>query len=157
MLKPHALDQMREKPMESKRKLMIAEDEPLMRLAIKEALAGLEGYEVIEAIDGLDALQVIEKEHPSVVILDLLMPKMDGFELLEALRDRPEPQRLPKVIVLSALVKPNLVEQLHKLGVQRVISKPFHINDLVNTVAEVARAPVESGRGDQLPYYRAYP
>ena len=76
--------------MVSKQTLLIAEDEPVMRMAIQDALEPLENFELIEAGDGCEALRLIEDRRPSLVILDLLMPKMGGIDVLETLQGRSE-------------------------------------------------------------------
>ncbi len=119
------------------RKLLIAEDEPAMRLAIKSALSVLEDYTIVEAADGLEALRIIDEDNPDLILLDLLMPKMGGIDLLIALQERGEPRPDGKIVVLSAVVAPHMVEHLQRLGAHRVVTKPFHIAELLSTVKEV--------------------
>jgi len=123
--------------MGSKRTLLIVEDEPAMRLAIKSALSALEDHNIVEAADGLEALRIIDEVNPDLIVLDLLMPKMGGIDVLIALQERDEPRPDRKIIVLSALVAPQMVEHLQRLGAHRVVTKPFHIHELLNTVEEV--------------------
>lgn len=124
--------------MVSKQTLLIAEDEPVMRMAIQDALEPLENFELLEAVDGCEALQLIEEHQPALVILDLLMPKMGGIDVLETLQGRSEGEPRRKIVVLSALVEPYLVERLHALGAYRVLTKPFHVDELLKMVEEVA-------------------
>ena len=121
-----------------KRTLLIAEDEPVMRMAIQDALEPLENFDVIEAVDGCEALQLIDDCKPDLVILDLLMPKMGGIDVLEILQGRGEAEPTYKIVVLSALVEPCLVERLHALGAYRVMTKPFHVDELLRMVEEVS-------------------
>lgn len=121
-----------------KRTLLIAEDEPVMRMAIQDALEPLENFDVIEAVDGCEALQLIDDCKPDLVILDLLMPKMGGIDVLETLQGRGEAEPTYKIVVLSALVEPCLVERLHALGAYRVMTKPFHVDELLRMVEEVS-------------------
>ena len=129
--------------MRSKKTLLIAEDEPAMRLAIKEALSSLEGYAVVEVSDGVEALQMIDEINPAVIVLDLLMPRMGGIDVLIALQERPGPRPDGKIIVLSALVTPRMTEHLQQLGAQRVVTKPFHIDELLKIVEEAIQSPAE--------------
>lgn len=117
--------------------MLIAEDEPSMRLAIKSALSILEEYTIVEAADGVEALRIIVEANPDLIILDLLMPNMGGIDVLIALQERGEPRPDGKIVVLSALVAPQMVEHLQRLGAHRVVTKPFHISELLNTVKEV--------------------
>ena len=121
-----------------KRTVLIAEDEPAMRLAIQDALEPLENFEVVEAVDGCEALEFIDDHKPELVILDLLMPKMGGIDVLETLQGRGEAEPTYKIVVLSALVEPCLLERLHLLGAYRVLTKPFHVDELLRIVEEVS-------------------
>ena len=121
-----------------KRTLLIAEDEPVMRMAIQDALEPLENFDVVEAVDGCEALQLIDDRKPDLVILDLLMPKMGGIDVLETLQGRGEAEPTDKIVVLSALVEPYLVKRLHTLGAYRVMTKPFHVDELLKMVEEVS-------------------
>lgn len=102
--------------METKKPLLIAEDETIMRMCIKEVLSVLDGYDLFEAPDGAEALKQIDILNPELVVLDLLMPRMDGFDVLNALKQRGNGQSTPKMVVLTALVEPCLVEELQHLG-----------------------------------------
>ena len=124
--------------MESKRTLLIAEDEPVIRMAIRDALEPLENFDLVEAVDGYEALKIIEDRKPALVILDLLMPRMGGFDVLETLQGQGGAERTEKIVVLSALVEPYLVERLQALGAYRVLTKPFHIDELLRMVEELA-------------------
>lgn len=128
--------------MASERKMLIAEDEPAMRMAIKSALSALEGYTIFEAADGVEALRIIDEVNPDLIVLDLLMPKMGGIDVLIALQERGEPRPDGKIVVLSAVVAPQMVEHLQRLGAHRVVSKPFHISELLNTVEELCAGTV---------------
>ena len=129
--------------MGTKRLLLIAEDEPVMRQAIKGTLSTLEDYTVVEACDGLEAQEIIDECNPAIIVLDLLMPKMGGIDVLISLQERPGPRPDGKIIVLSALVTPHMVEHLQHLGAHRVVTKPFHIDDLLKAVEEVAQSPAD--------------
>ena len=130
--------------MDTKKPLLIAEDETIMRMCIKEVLSVLDGYELFEAPDGAEALKQIDILNPELVVLDLLMPKMDGFDVLNALRQRENPQSTPMIVVLTALVEPCLVEELQRLGADRVLMKPFRVDELLVTINDLAvREPIE--------------
>lgn len=127
--------------MTAQRTLLIAEDEPTTRLAVKEVLAGLKDFTVVEASDGVEALQIIRESNPEIIVLDLLMPKMGGIDVLISLRRGSGPRPDGKIIVLSALVGPHIVERLQELGTHRVLTKPFHIDELLKSVEELAMIP----------------
>ena len=123
--------------MEIKRPLLIAEDEPVIRKCIMEVLSVLDGYDLYEAPDGVEALDQIERLSPDLVVLDLLMPRMDGFDVLKELQQRGS-LKGPKIVVPTALVEPWLVELLQQLGADRVLMKPFRVEDLFATINELA-------------------
>lgn len=110
-----------------------------MRLALTEVLSILDEFEILEAADGEQALALIREHQPELVLLDLLMPKMDGFDVLDALQASGESKTLrSKIVVLSALTEPHLVEELAKLGAHLTMTKPLHISELMDLVEEVA-------------------
>ena len=105
-------------------RILIADDEPIIRTDLKELLEEL-GYEVVaEASDGLEALNLIEQVKPDVVILDIKMPKMDGIRVAGKIADR-----FP-VIILTAYTERHLIEKARDFGVMAYLSKPFREGDL---------------------------
>jgi len=105
-------------------RILIADDEPIIRTDLKELLEEL-GYEVVaEAGDGLAALNLIEQVQPDVVILDIKMPKMDGIQVAGEIADR-----FP-VIILTAYTERHLIEKARDSGVMAYLSKPFREGDL---------------------------
>ena len=96
-----------------------------------------EGHAVYAARNGEEALRVLERgDRPDVVVLDLMMPVMNGFELLDVLRADPRWARLP-VVVLSA----NRGYSHEDLGVLRMLRKPFELDDLFAAIAAAATCP----------------
>jgi len=128
--------------MAEKKRILAVDDEKLIVLAIKANLV-LEGYEVIEAYDGVEALQKIEEEKPDLVILDVMMPEMNGWEVLTRIRENPETANLP-VVMLTALAQDRDVEEGTLRGADVYLTKPFEPEDLVLTVNRILEA-VESG------------
>ncbi len=110
-----------------------------MRLALTEVLSILDEFEILEAADGAQALAMIREHQPELVLLDLLMPRLDGFDVLMALQAFGEAETLrSKIVVLSALNEPYLVEELAKLGAHQTMTKPLHISELMALVEEAA-------------------
>src|SRR3954469_26001197 len=91
---------------------------------------GDEGYTTETARDGVVALERIRETHPSLVILDLMMPRMTGFEVLDSLRTRPVSPR-PAIIVLSAKSTHDDVLSALEKGADDFIPKPFDLEDLL--------------------------
>lgn len=115
--------------MATKGKIMLVDDEPsiLKVLSIKLRVSG---YQVISALNGDEALKLIKSEKPDVVLLDVIMPGMDGFEVLQKLRAF---SKLP-VIVVSA--RPEYSRQAMTLGANAFIAKPFDIDELLKKIEQ---------------------
>lgn len=115
-------------------RVLIVDDEPDVLRMLKMVLE-LEGYETLLASDGQTALRRIELEKPDLVLLDIMMPVLDGWGVLEKLRhtDLPKP---PKVIILTAKGERNMDKAL-ELGATRYLSKPFETEDLLASMRDV--------------------
>jgi len=98
-----------------KSKILIVEDEPVFRLIYRGVLEK-EGYEVLEAEDGVQGLKLIKQEMPDLVLLDLILPRMTGYEVLDKIRADNSVRKIP-VIVLSVLGGEENVEKALGLGV----------------------------------------
>ena len=106
--------------------VLIVEDEPRIIKLLKVSFE-LDGFAVTSAKDGREALASIEAEPPDIMILDILLPVMDGFEVLRRLALS---RRFPVIAVSSNL---ELKQEATKLGAERFISKPFDPNKIVDT------------------------
>jgi len=125
------------------KKLLVTEDDYMMRKAITKTLSRLNNVEISEAADGLECLLKIDEDDPDIVLLDLLMPKMGGLDVLRTLQARGD-RLTRKLIVLSSMVEPGMVEQLEHLGVSLALSKPFHLHELLDTLRDIVD---DSGSG----------
>jgi CheY-like chemotaxis protein len=112
--------------------VLVVDDENDIREAVAELLAE-EGYQVLGAGDGAEALRKARAFHPSVVLLDLMMPGMNGWEFCAERKRDPELERIP-VIVLSALGR---VPGIDAAG---YLQKPFELSDLLSAVRQHAHA-----------------
>lgn len=108
-----------------KPKLLIADDEPNI-LMLTSAMFEEEGYEVIKAINGSEALEKIQTENPDLVILDILMPDIDGFEVCRRVRNFPQNNNIP-VILLSALGDDYNKITGFECGSDDYVTKPFNV------------------------------
>lgn len=120
-------------------RILVVEDEPENRLLIRIVLRN-EGYEVVEAEDGPTALALAERQRPDLILLDVMMPGINGFAVFERLRENPRLRSVP-VIMLTALAQRSDVERAVELGVDGYVTKPFEPADLVHAVSDaLARA-----------------
>ena len=114
--------------------ILIVDDEPRIRDFVRMNLE-LEHYHVIEASDGLEALEKLREYLPDLVILDVMMPEMDGFTFLRQLQSNLMIQNIP-VVLLTATAHQLDPQQLPLLGVRGAIAKPFNVLSLTNEIAK---------------------
>ncbi|HKC22376.1 MAG TPA: response regulator [Gaiellaceae bacterium] len=112
--------------------VLICDDEPSLRELIRISLAG--PYEFVEADDGVESLELARRVRPDVVILDMMMPRMTGLEVLSAIRQEKELADT-RVIVLTA--QPGTREQALAAGADVVMVKPFEPEQIAAAVQEV--------------------
>ena len=123
--------------MSAKKKVLAVDDEKLIVMAIRHNLH-LAGYDVLEAYDGREAIQAIEAERPDLVILDVMMPELNGWDVLSCIRDDPELQDIP-VIMLTALGQDGDVGETMRRGADFHLTKPFeprHLLDIVKRLLD---------------------
>src|SRR3982750_75243 len=117
-------------------KVMLVEDDNNLR-EIYEARLLAEGYEIVSAQDGEEALALAVKEKPDLIISDVMMPKISGFDMLDILRSTPETKDT-KVIMMTALSQAEDRERGERLGADRYLVKSqVTLEDVVKVVEEV--------------------
>ncbi len=118
-------------------KVLIADDEPEI-LDIMAKKVFIQGYTVIKAHDGEEAWQKIQNESPDIIILDLNMPKKNGFEVLQLLREKPPEDKWQPVIIVSASSELDDVKKGLSLEAEHYIMKPSTIEDIIKAIRRVA-------------------
>lgn len=108
------------------------------------------GYTVVTANDGKEALQKVSEEHPDLVVLDVMMPYMDGFEVLQNLRRNPSTRDIP-VIMLTAKAQDADVFKGWQSGVDCYLTKPFNPMELLSFVKRIFDS-MEGGPGGDKRY-----
>ena len=119
------------------RKLLIAEDEDGIRSLVKMTLARNE-YEIIEAVDGEEALALAREHHPELILLDVMMPGLSGFDVCRALKEDPATAQAT-VVMLSARSQEADREQGMASGADDYFTKPFSPIALLRKIDEVYR------------------
>ena len=122
-------------------KILIAEDSATIRRLVAARLAA-DGYDVVEAADGEEALDLARSNHPDLLILDKVMPKLDGFEVVRALREDPATRKVPIVMLTAQTSEEDVLGGLG-LGVEEYMPKPFSPRELS---ARVRRTLDRAGR-----------
>lgn len=118
--------------------IAVVEDDKFLRELISQKLIK-EGYEVFGAVDGEEGLQIVKSKKPDLILLDLILPGMDGFEVLENLKKDPETSPIP-VIVLSNLDQKEDMEKIFKLGAADFLIKARSTpGEVVDKVREILR------------------
>ncbi|HEY4474933.1 MAG TPA: response regulator [Candidatus Paceibacterota bacterium] len=107
------------------KKILVAEDEEVLLNVLKDRFEA-EGWEVTTARDGEEAVESIKKTRPDLVLLDLLMPKKDGFEVLKEIRGDQEFKTLPIIVVLSNLGSDEDIKKALALGANDYFVKTQH-------------------------------
>lgn len=115
------------------KKTILIIDDSNTNVVLLEAILSTKGFETYTALSVKEAKPLIQKNKPDLILLDLLMPEVSGFDFLEEVHENPELQNIP-VVVVSALTDDVNIEKTMKLGAVEFIKKPVNINTLVNTV-----------------------
>ncbi len=117
----------------SKVTVLVVDDVPINLILVKKMLSKF-NFNVITADNGARALASIKEKQPDLLLLDILMPEMDGFEVLRRLRENPEYDTL-RIVILSALNSTEDIVKGYQLGANDFITKPIILEKLVNCVA----------------------
>jgi len=110
--------------------VLVVDDDPDILEALSEILEA-EGFEIRRARNGKEALERLEPDPPQLILLDLMMPVMDGWEFAQRMRQRPSVAHIP-IIVLSA--DRNVGSKASDIGAVGHLAKPFELNDLLEMV-----------------------
>lgn len=119
-------------------RVLVVDDEPDLVSLLVDQLSAL-GHEVIVARDGAQGIQEALASRPDVVLTDVIMPFMDGPEMLERLRAEPETRDIP-VIALSALTDAKTRARMSSLGVRSFLGKPYSLRELANQIQDAVSA-----------------
>ncbi len=109
-------------------KVLLVEDEKNVILGVRTCLDAV-GYQVEVVEDGEDALESVRREHPDLILLDLLLPKVDGYEVLKVLKGDDETSSIP-IIVLTAKAEEEHRQRAMDLGANNYMTKPFKPQEL---------------------------
>ena len=118
-----------------KRKILIVDDEPNIVMTLEYTFKKKD-FEVYIARDGSEALQILENNTPDVVLLDIMMPNVDGYQTLKLIRNN-DSLKNTKVVFLTAKNKASDIEKGLKLGADKYLIKPFSIKKIVSEINEL--------------------
>jgi CheY-like chemotaxis protein len=136
--------------------LLVVEDIPDI-LRLLDATLKFKGYRVVTALNGREALDAIEQERPALIITDILMPKMDGFNLVHRLRINPETRDIPVIFLSATYVAPEDKAFALNIGVTRFIEKPVDLEKFLPAIAELlAEGAPAIEPLDEVAFYDGY-
>lgn len=119
------------------KRILVCDDDPAI-LRVVQVNLEFEGYEVIPAVNGERALELAAQERPDLVILDIMMPRIDGYETCERLRANSDTKGIP-VIFLSARAQQWDIDKGREFGVSEYLTKPFDPSELLDVVERLLR------------------
>ncbi len=115
-------------------KILAVDDEPDVLLIVQTGLE-VEGFDVVTARNGREALEQARAEKPDVILLDVMMPEMDGFEVLGKLKEDDDTAMIP-VIMLTGVSEKSKIQNALMGGTEYYIVKPFEFDELLNKVRQ---------------------
>jgi CheY-like chemotaxis protein len=137
--------------------LLVVEDIPDI-LSLLKATLEFKGYRVITARDGQEALEIIEAERPAVIVTDILMPRLDGFNLVHRLRLSSQTRDIPVIFLSATYVAPEDKAFALSLGVTRFIEKPVNFEEFLPAVSDLIAFNGKSSQAplDEREFYDGY-
>jgi chemosensory pili system protein ChpA (sensor histidine kinase/response regulator) len=123
--------------------LVLVVDDSLTVRRVTQRLLLREGYRVALAKDGLDALERLQEEQPAIVLSDIEMPRMDGFDLVRNLRSDPRWRELPVIMITSRIAQKHK-DHATELGVDHYLGKPYSEEDLLALIGRYTRNPAQA-------------
>ncbi|MGC8802834.1 MAG: response regulator [Bacteroidales bacterium] len=125
--------------MESASKTILVIDDSTTNVVLLEAVLLNKGYTIDKAMNVKEAYEILQKRIPRLILLDLLMPRINGFEFLQQLKSNEEYKDIP-VIIVSALTDEETIQKTYQLGAHFFIKKPVDINQLIDIVGQTVHA-----------------
>ncbi len=120
-----------------RKRILICDDDPAI-LRVLQVNLEVEGYETLLAHHGEEALEVANREHPDLIILDIMMPRLDGYQTAERLKAADDTKHIP-VVFLSAKAQASDIEKGKTYGVEDYLTKPFDPDTLVETIERLLK------------------
>ncbi len=125
-------------------KIMVVEDSPTYLRKISDFLQGL-GYEVVTAVDGEEALEKAVQENPGLIVLDVILPKKNGFQVCRQLKTSPATQDI-KILMMTSKSQDSDRFWGLKQGADEYMTKPIDDNELVTNIAELLQRNLQPGQ-----------
>jgi len=124
---------------ELRKQILVVEDDEVVSSVLRMRLKS-SGFEVLRAHNGVEALALLEKQLPDLILLDLMMPKMGGWETCRRIRDNERTKKIP-VFIVSALKSETDKEQAKLCGANEVLVKPIELDSLLKKIRSYVGSP----------------
>lgn len=118
--------------------VLVVDDEPQVVWVLEFSLQGF-GYATLSAHDGIEALDQIHRHHPELMVLDVMMPRMDGWAVLEQVSQLPREER-PRIVMVTALASESDRARAEGMGADAFVPKPFDMDQLLAVLQGLALA-----------------
>ena len=122
----------------TKKKVLIVDDEPNVRRLSRKILSNT--FDVVEAEDGRQAIEIANTQKPDVILMDMMMPKMDGLSACHAIKKDPTTKSIPVIMVTAIGFELN-IKLSQQMGATGYVTKPFSSQDLLDKIGEVLLTP----------------
>ncbi len=129
-------------------KILIADDEQFVTDFLKDLLAA-SGFQALAAVNGKEAINAVSSEHPDLILLDITMPDMDGFEVCKAMRGKAENSSMP-IIMLTGDANESAIVQALEHGADDYITKPFKNDELIEKIRHLLSEAEKKSLPSQL-------
>ena len=120
---------------DSKKTILVVEDEEPMQLVLRDVLK-VEGYAVLEAKNGIEGLGLALKERPDLILLDILMPKMDGLEVLKKLREDEWGEKVPVIVLTNLSDNEDILKAVEEDVFGYFVKSDIKINEVIARIRE---------------------
>jgi DNA-binding response OmpR family regulator len=117
------------------KRILVVDDDPYILMSL-EFLMKKNGYDVMVARNGTEAMELVEKQVPDLVILDIMMPDVDGYEICRRIKKSPKHSHT-KIVFISAKTKEADIQKGYDLGASLYIKKPFSTREMVKQIKEL--------------------
>ena len=122
----------------TKKKVLIVDDEPNVRRLSRTILS--KNFDVVEAEDGKQAIEIANTQQPDVILMDMMMPKMDGLTACHAIKKDPATKSIPVIMVTAIGFELN-IKLSQQMGATGYVTKPYTPNDLLDKIEQVLATP----------------
>lgn len=120
---------------DQKKIILVVEDEEPMQLVLRDVLK-VEGYDVLEAKNGIEGLELALKEHPDLILLDILMPKMDGLEMLKNLRADEWGRKVPVIVLTNLSDNEDIAKAVEEDVFEYFVKTDIRIDEVIERIRE---------------------